>query len=184
MIIKKIILSIYYGSLKKKMKSCGENPIFGFHLTFFNPKYISIGKNCIIGSESRIEAWDSYRGINYHPEIKLGDQVHINSAIHIGCINKIEVGDDCLFGSHVMIIDHSHGKNSVDELKIHPDERELYSKGPIKIGNRCWICENAVILPGVTIGEAAVVAAGAVVTKDVPANCVVAGNPAKIVKYI
>ena len=60
--------------------------------------------------------------------------------------------------------------------------RSVMSKGPVIIGNDVWIGDKATILPGVTIGDGAVIAANAVVTKDVPAYSVVAGNPAKIVK--
>ena len=60
----------------------------------------------------------------------------------------------------------------------------MFSRGEIVIGDRCWLCDNSVILPGVHIGDESVVAANAVVTKDVPSRCVVAGNPAKIVKRL
>mgnify|MGYP002627281243 CR=1 FL=1 len=102
----------------------------------------------------------------------------------IGAINKIVIGDECLLGSHVMIIDHSHGKNEFEEMKIHPSSRDLFSKGEIVIGEKCWLCENVVILPGVHIGECCVIAANSVVTKDIPAYSVAAGNPARVVKSI
>ena len=106
----------------------------------------------------------------------------INQYCHIGAINSIEIGDDCLFGSRVMVLDHSHGRSIIEEKDIHPAKRDLYSKGPIKIGKRVWIGENAVILGGVTIGDGAVVAANAVVTKDVPPYTIVGGVPAKVIK--
>ncbi len=67
---------------------------------------------------------------------------------------------------------------------LDPKDRKTVILQPILIKRNAWIGANATILPGITIGENAIVAAGAVVTKDVPANCVVAGVPAKIVKEI
>lgn len=62
--------------------------------------------------------------------------------------------------------------------------RPLYSRGPVIIGDNVWIGDKATILPGVTVGEGAVIAANAVITKDVPAFSMVAGNPAIIIKQI
>jgi len=87
-------------------------------------------------------------------------------------------------GSHVTIIDHSHGKNLLEELSTHPSERDLYSKGEVTIGDYCWLCENVVVLPGVHIGSGTTIGANAVVTHDIPNNCVAVGNPARVVKKI
>lgn len=80
------------------------------------------------------------------------------------------------------ITDNSHGNTDIDNLKLKPIDRKIFSKGPVIIGNNVWIGDKATILPNVTIGDGAVIAANAVVTKDVPAYCVAAGNPAKIIK--
>ena len=101
-----------------------------------------------------------------------------------GNLHKIKIGNNVLFGSNVFITDHSHGNVSVEEVDIPPNERELYSKGPVVIEDNCWICENVIILPGVHVGYSAILAAGAVITKDVPAYAVAAGNPARIVKVL
>ena len=83
-----------------------------------------------------------------------------------------------------MILDHSHGNNSIEESMIHPAKKDLYSKGAIKIGRRVLIGENDVVLPGVTICDGAVIGANAVVTHDIPAYSVAAGVPAKVIKTI
>lgn len=162
----------------------GKNVQVRRKLHVLNSKYISVGNDCYFGPDCRIEAWNAYLDDRFSPQIVIGNDVRINSTCHIGCINRVIIGNQCLLGSHVMIIDHSHGSNRYDEMNIHPSERRLNSKGEITIGERCWICENAVILPNVHIGDEVVVAANAVVTKDVPDRCIVAGNPAKIVKKI
>ena len=66
-------------------------------------------------------------------------------------------------------------------MEIPPTQRPVYSKGPVIIGNNVWIGDKATILPNVSIGNGAIIAANSVVTKDVPEYCIVAGNPAKII---
>ena len=84
----------------------------------------------------------------------------------------------------VMLNDNSHGLFNKEELQIQPNLRPLYSKGPIIIEENIWIGEMVCILGGVHIGKAAIIAAGAVVTKDIPAYSIVAGVPAKVIKIL
>lgn len=88
-----------------------------------------------------------------------------------------------LIASNVFITDHDHGDTSPQSLGVAPAQRPLrYS--PVKIEKNVWIGQNAVILKGVTIGESSIIAAGSVVTRDIPAYCVAAGIPATILKQI
>lgn len=182
--IKYIIRKIYTVIKLRKFKEKGKHINFCSGLKLKNPQYISIGSGCFLGPDCRIEAWDKYNDKTFSPVIKLGNNVKINSTCHIGAINNINIGDDCLLGSHVLIIDHSHGNNSLSEIGIHPSQRDLFSKGGITIGKLCWICENVVVLPGVHIGECCVIGANSVVTKNIPAYSVAVGNPAHVVKTI
>ena len=90
---------------------------------------------------------------------------------------KIEIGSNCLFGPNVTLCTTGH--------PISPNHRMdgMYSF-PIKIGNTCWIGANVIILPGITIGDHSVIGAGSVVTKDIPANVVAAGNPCRVLRQI
>jgi len=81
-----------------------------------------------------------------------------------------------MIGPNVTIVTVNH--------EINPETRINAIPKPVKIGKNVWIGANCTILPGVTIGENSVIGAGSVVTKDVPANIVVAGNPAKLIKKI
>ena len=83
-----------------------------------------------------------------------------------------------------MITDNSHGVSTSKMMDISPAKRLLYSKGPVIIDDNVWIGEKASIMPGVHIGECAIIAANAVVTKDIPAYSVAAGIPAKVVRTI
>ena len=96
----------------------------------------------------------------------------INENVQITCGDKIEIGDGCFIGRDVII-------RSYDAHQILKEGYQV--SAPIKIGNRVWIGQKAMILKGVTIGDGAVIAAGAVVTKDVPPHSVVAGVPAKVI---
>ena len=181
-IIRGVFRRVYTRYACRGLKNCGTDVCVLPKARWRNKQYISLGNDCYLGPNCRIEAWDSYNDKQFSPEIILGNDVRINSTCHIGAIRRVVIGDRCLLGSHVLIIDHSHGKNTVDELWLHPSDRDLYSKGEVIIGERVWICENAVILPGVHIGSGSVIGANAVVTKDIPENCVAAGNPAKVVR--
>ena len=175
---------LIYAKWKYRRAQTGKKITASLKLSLRNPQYFSIGDYCYFGPNCRIEAWDYYKDKHYTPQILIGKDVRINSTCHIGAINKIRIGNSCLLGSHVMIIDHSHGKSTWEDIEKHPSERDLYSKGEVVIGDRCWLGENVCILPGVHIGVGCIIGANAVVTKDIPDYSVAAGNPAKVVKTI
>ena len=113
---------------------------------------------------------------NFGRFITLGKNVFINHACSFVDMGGITIEDDVLIGPKVNLITENH--------PLDPLDRQALLLKPILIKRNAWIGAGATILPGVTIGENAVVAAGAVVSKDVPANTVVGGVPAKIIKTI
>ncbi|WP_163400284.1 acyltransferase [Flavobacterium fluviatile] len=167
-----------------KFRKIGKSFIIGKDCTILNPQYIKIGDNFVAGDRFRIEAWDKYREHSFEPNIKIGNNVIFNTDIHIGCINYIEIGDSCLFASRIYITDHHHGEPTTEMLKLAPKDRPLISKGPVIIGRNVWVGEGVAIMPNVIIGENSIIATNAVVTKSIPPNCVAAGVPATIIKYI
>lgn len=110
--------------------------------------------------------------------ITIGDGTEINDGSGFYGCGKIEVGENTLFGPAVKVIAYTH--NFSDEHRLIKDQG--LTPKDVVIGNNCWIGANAVILPGVTIGNGAIVAAGAVVSKDVAENMIVGGVPAKPIK--
>lgn len=113
---------------------------------------------------------------NFGRHIQLGKNVFINHACTFLDLGGITIEDDVLIGPKVSLITENH--------PVNPNERKMLDLKAVVVKRNAWIGANSTILPGVTIGENSVVAAGSVVTKDVPANTVVAGVPAKIIKNI
>jgi acetyltransferase-like isoleucine patch superfamily enzyme len=113
---------------------------------------------------------------NFGRFIKIGKNVFINHACSFLDMGGITIEDDVLIGPKVNLITENH--------PLDPTNRKALICNPIVIKRNAWIGAAATILPGVTIGENAVVAAGAVVSKDVPANTIVGGVPAKFIKTI
>jgi acetyltransferase-like isoleucine patch superfamily enzyme len=113
----------------------------------------------------------------YHPEkLRLGSDVDIGEYVVIRASGGVSIGDRVLIATGAAVVSTGHPV-------APPRFRQVISK-PIAIGDDVWIGANAVVLPGVAIGSGSVVAAGAVVTRDVPALCVVAGVPARIIRRI
>lgn len=113
--------------------------------------------------------------VNNGAEIRIGDGTYIAAESKIYAMKNISIGNRCAIAWNVTIVDtdfHDHSVNGIESEAIRP----------VKIGNDVWIGCNVIILKGVTINDGAVIAAGSVVTKDVPAKTLVAGNPAKPIK--
>nr|WP_314466438.1 DapH/DapD/GlmU-related protein [uncultured Clostridium sp.] len=108
--------------------------------------------------------------------LNIGRNVFINSGCKFQDQGGITIGDGSLIGHNVVLATLNHD--------FAPEKRSDLHPAPIVMGKNVWICSNAAIMPGVTIGDGAIVAAGAVVTKDVAANTIVGGVPAKFIKKI
>jgi len=108
--------------------------------------------------------------------IRFGKNVFLNCGCFFQDLGGIYIEDDVQIGPGVTIVTINHN--------LDPDKREERIPEPVIIRKNVWIGANATILPGVTVGENAVVGAGSVVTHDVPPNTVVAGNPAKVIRQI
>ena len=173
------------------LKACGIKygnglKLYGWPFMFrFGKASIEIGENASINSSFFSNLLGLFQRTiiiaKNNSKIKIGNRVGISGAT-IYAWNSIEIGDDTRVGANVKIVD----------TDFHPVEPEERLKGnnaaagckPIWIGKNVFIGMNSIILKGTMIGDNSVVGAGAVVHGDFPANCVIAGNPAKIVKKL
>lgn len=105
-----------------------------------------------------------------------------NSGLGVNCnaVGPITIGDNVMTGPNVTIFTQNHRHDRVD---IPMNEQGYEEFKEVKIGNDVWIGANVIILPGITINDGAIIGAGAVITRDVPAYTIVGGNPAKVLKY-
>lgn len=119
-----------------------------------------------------------FQGVNIvNPvNVSIGNNCSFGGKVQLQAYDKIEIGDNCMFAYGTVLATATH------DLNMHPMNLSFIKK-PISIGSNVWVGTNALILPGVIVGDNAVIGAGAVVTKDVDKNSVVAGVPAKIIKY-
>lgn len=170
-----------YRSIKisRRFKSCGRNFNTGKDIIIQNPQCITIGNNVGIGKEAGFYPCVHYAGIKYNPEIIIGDNVWIGIRNSFAAINKVQIGNNVLFAGFVHITDHSHG---YEDIEKPINGQQLIHKGPVIIEDDCWLGFSCEVLSGVHIGKHSIIAARAVVTKDVPPYTIVAGNPARIVK--
>ncbi|AYG00141.1 sugar O-acetyltransferase [Lactococcus allomyrinae] len=115
--------------------------------------------------------------VEYPERFYVGEESFINSGIQVISAGKVTIGNHCFIGPNCQLFTPNH----------HASNPKLRRQGwqydaPITIGNDCWLGGTVIILPGVSIGDDVVIGAGSVVTKDVPSHCMVAGNPARILK--
>lgn len=174
--VKYFLRSLYW---KPKFYRSGKRLRIGKNISAFNLKYIDLGDNVFIGDNTYLGPITCYAGERYTPKIIIGDNCIIGKNNSIASINLVKFGNNVLCAGHVHITDHSHGYEDISKPITH---QSLISKGPIIIGDDCWLGFSCEILSGVKIGKHSIVAARAVVTKDVPPYTIVAGNPARIVK--
>jgi lipopolysaccharide O-acetyltransferase len=140
---------------------------------------ISVGNHFYLGHDSRFLIVTAYRGQTYAPGITIGNNVTIGNRFSALSAAPITIRDDCLLASDILITSENHG--------MDPENHASYADNPltaapVSIGKGCWIGEKVVILPGVSLGEKCIVAAGAVVNRSFPAYTLIGGIPARALK--
>jgi len=146
-----------------------------------------VGADALVLGRPTVDAWDMEVGDNFKiwsthrrtlvtgwGKLRVGDRVFFNDGVFISCVHEINIGNDVAIANDAYLTDSdSHG---VEGRRVR--------EAPINVGNGVWIGARTIILPGVTIGDRALIAAGAVVTRDVPHDTLVGGNPARVIREL
>lgn len=156
-----------------------------------NPDRMFLGNNVSLGPGSFIIATTHYPTMKMeHPEKKqpvqtfnskiiIGNNVTSTTDLQIAAQSEIIIEDDVMFASNIHINDALHGFENANEPYKY---QKIFRVAPILIKRGCWVGQNVVILPGVTIGKYSIIGANSVVTKSIPDRCIAVGTPAKVIK--
>lgn len=141
--------------------------------SFFQNTYkaIAIGANTRLGRQTRLDT-------GFGGRIHIGSGTLIDDHCFITAQSSIEIGTNVLMAAYCFVTDFNHTFSDTDS----PINKQGYVRKPVKIGNNVWIGAHSIILPGVNIGDGAVIGAGSVVTHSVKPFTVVAGNPARLIR--
>ncbi len=148
-------------------------------------RHIRLGEAFSAGDDLWLDAVVAYQGMQYDPLVTIGRNVNVSDHVHIACIDRVSIGDGVLCGSKVLITDHDHGRYGgawQSAPTEPPGARPLFSAGSVSIGDNVFIGDGVVILGGTQIGPGSVIAANAVVKGTIPAGCIAAGSPARVVR--
>ncbi len=181
------------------LKGCGSGLVLGRGVTVRRPADIVFGRGVILDEHSVLDIREE--GGREPLGIELGDHVligrfsilvakggqiilksgcNISSQCRIATQSKVVIGESTLVAAYAYI---GPGNHAVDSGDIPMIEQSMDIRGGVTIGKNCWIGARATVLDGVTIGDNAIIGAHSLVLKDVPANAIVAGTPAKILRY-
>ena len=178
--------NLYSAYIRHQFRQCGELKLGSTQLHLFGLRYMEFGDQVEMHFNARVQCIDYFQPTDQHfkPRLILHDHVVVQAMCHIGCIDRVEIGEWSTMGARCYITDHTHGGTSREELLLPPRKRPLVSRGPVKIGKYVHRGEGVCVMPGVTIGDYSVIGAGSVVTHDIPPFCVAVGSPAKVIKQI
>jgi acetyltransferase-like isoleucine patch superfamily enzyme len=172
--------------------------LLGSHVKISYPHYLSVGRNFIVEDFAEIMALSSagivcgdnvtigafatikpsnYYGRNIGHGLKIGRNSNIGRYSYIGCSGFIQIGDDVLMGPRVGLFAENHVYDDV----TRPMRDQGVTREIIIIEDDCWLASSSTVLAGVTVGRGSVVAAGSVVTSNVPSYSIVAGAPARVI---
>jgi acetyltransferase-like isoleucine patch superfamily enzyme len=165
--------------MRSHFAAWGPRSRLGRGAKLVEPQLIDVGGDVVLGEYAWLNAKDERR--DRRPTLRIGDGTSIGRFAQINAWRSVTIGRNVLIADRVFISDADHNYSDTETPIIQQGDAFF---GAVTLRDGCWIGIGAVILPGVTVGRNAVVAANAVVTKDVPDCAVVGGIPAKIIKEL
>lgn len=158
----------------KYVTRCGHGVVIKHNAEFWltDNAVLEIGDNCTI------QNFAFFQLTKPNPRVIIGDNCVIGRHCMITAKNIVRLGNNVLIGAYVQIIDHNHGMAAGIPIREQPAEI-----GEVVIGNDVWIGAGAKILANVHIGDGSVIGTNAVVTKDIPANAIAVGVPARVIRF-
>lgn len=153
-------------------RAMGEECVFEAGVLVFHPENISLGRNVYVGHQAILKGY-------YRNEMRIGDQTWIGQQCFLHAAGGLQIGARVGIGPGVKVITSRHAEAGRETAVLFSP----IDMAPVVVEDDCDLGVGAIILPGVTVGRGAVVGAGAVVTEDVPPFAVVAGVPARLLRY-
>jgi acetyltransferase-like isoleucine patch superfamily enzyme len=169
---------LYTLVLFSSFRGFGKGSVITPPLRFHNLRHIQVGNKVIINSNCWLQVVTD-RPADNMPLLILQNEVSIGMNATISAAKKIIIEDHVMLGRNVFITDHGH---EYKDISVPIDSQGIGKSAEVRIGAQTWIGQNAVILPGATIGKHCVIGANSVVNSPVPDFCVAAGAPAKIIR--
>ena len=172
---KKVIFGHHLGLLAPHRIRIGDYSVIDDYVNLScrgaDDNFIRIGNNVLLGRFSQLKT----RAGN----ITIDDHTHIGPNNHLGTAGELTIGKYCLIGSncHIGGLQHGHDDTTTPMVK-----QPLVSRGGVQIEDDVWLGVKVIIMDGITIGKGAIIGAGSVVTKDIPAFSIAVGTPAKVIK--
>ena len=170
----------HHSSRAKRFGAFGEGTMISFPWnTIYGERWMRIGRDTTVGPGVTLSVGMLPDQVPVSdPVLVIGDRCLINKGTAIVAHFAIEIGNDVFTGHNCYITDQNHGYEDLDQ----PIGAQTMPEQPVRIGSGSWLGHGVIVLPGVTIGEHVTVAAGSVVTRDLPDRCVAVGSPARVVR--
>lgn len=166
-------------------RKLGVNSIFiGAGALIRGLSYMQIGDDFVAAPDLWLEAVSQFNEQTFTPRLVIGKHVRVSRWVHIAVTHRVEIGDDVLIGSKVLITDHDHGCYSEPSTSpdIPPALRPLTGHKTTLVGSRVWLGDGVVVTAGSVIGEGSVIGANSVVIGTIPPFTIAVGSPARVIK--
>ena len=158
----------------------GHNSLIVDPYGILSPHRIEIGDHVLVHSHAMFSVVEHFNGRDHEPRLRIGSGTNIGHGIWLSCVGEIDIGENVLMGHNILIADSYHEYHDPDVPIIR---QPMAPPKPVRIEEGCILGPHVAVLAGVTIGRNTFVAANAVITKSVPPNSVVAGNPARVLRH-